>query len=371
MPLKAALTAILLAAAGSCVASEDAGEPESCWSAHRAAGSLFARIGDDGRFAYRLDATGRPLGGYNVVRHAGVLWVLEGYDLAYPDPDHAARLARASDWLATCCLRRIGDWPVAAVWSAPEGKPDIAKLGAAGLALAAWELRAAYGRSAPDAVRRLELARFIVYLQRPDGSFHSRFRNQKRDDSWDSLYYPGEAAVGLLTRYRSASDAAHGRAAESARRRLAVARVASGRSPADHWALIATRAFVATGGAPDAALLLHARRVAEGILAEQSAMGDFGNERRTAPAATRLEALAAAYDLLAVRDPAFGAHLLAAHARGAAFLRRVQLDGGAIPRAASDSPDPRRAETRIDDTQHALSVFLDDARLQNHTCTRP
>lgn len=337
---------------------------------HAAADSLLARIGPQGRFVYRLDARGRARAGYNVVRHAGALWALQHYHRLHPQATSSDALERSSRWLAECCLRPLPRWPMQALWSVPEGDPQEAKLGGAGLALAAWNGMAEQGLARPDDAALESLARFIVYLQRDDGSFHSKFRDGKRDASWVSLYYPGEAALGLLAQHRRAPDPLWFDAAARALEFLATSRAQTGAYLPDHWALIASADLARLEGAARATLVEHAARTAELMLSVQSPRGDFGHERRTAPAATRLEGLHAARELLGAEHP-LRDRIDDALARGNAFLRDTQHASGAVPRGADDSIDPRRDELRIDDTQHALSVWMNRCATQKWSCTRP
>lgn len=364
----------VLLTAGSAAASPAAlREADVAAAMHAAADSLLARIDAEGRFHYRLDANGNPLPGYNVVRHAGTLWALQDYHRDHPDPALAAALSRASRWLEACCLRALPRWPFEAVWSTPEGEPDEAKLGAAGLALAAWNGLAAQGLAHPAPARLHRLAQFIVYLQKPSGHFHAKYRDGRRRDRWVSLYYPGEAALGLLAQHRREPDPRWRGSALAALQALARDRLASGQYPADHWALIATAALAKIETPVPDALLDHVAGVLAPLLRAQQASGDFGHDRRSAPSATRLEALAAALQLGHPATAEWQAQWRAFE-RGTAFLLSLpQTDGpypGALPRAAADSPDRRRAELRIDDTQHVLSVWLAWCRLQKASCIR-
>ncbi|HEX4872780.1 MAG TPA: hypothetical protein VFV27_10730 [Nevskiaceae bacterium] len=344
---------------------------------HRAADSLQSRVSASGRFLYRLDAEGRLRPGYNAVRHAGTLWALQALQARQPDPERAAALARASQYLEHCCLRPLPAFPAAwAVWSDDEGEPAEAKLGAAGLALAAWQGLRAQGLPAPAPERLQGLARFLVYQQKPNGHFHAKFRNGRRDDRWVSLYYPGEAALGLLAQHRADGDPRWREAAGAALLALADQRQRSGRYLADHWALIASQALAeqAAAGLPDP-LQAHLEATVAVILEEGARHGDdFGRGGRTAPIATRLEGLLAALPLLAP-DGALAQASRAQLGRSLPLLlgaaRRHPPLLGAIPRALPGSTDPRAAELRIDDTQHVLSVLLGLCRLQKYACTRP
>ena len=75
-----------------------------------------------------------------------------------------------------------------------------AKLGGAGLGLIALaELDKIQPRFTPIADLR-RLGRFIVFMLKSDGRLYSTFvpAAAGRQDHWQSQYYPGEAALGLL-----------------------------------------------------------------------------------------------------------------------------------------------------------------------------
>lgn len=350
-------------------AAERGSEREAAGDAAR---WLASRIRDDGRFRYRSDSAGRPLPGYNSVRHAGSLWALSAQAEADPAGSVALRepATRASRYLEHCCLRPLpGRSDRLALWSSADGDPLEAKLGAAGLALAAWSDRRRRGEPAPTLDELRALAAFIVDQQQSDGRFIAKFVVDAPDDRWQSLYYPGEAALGLLALARLDGDPQWRAAAAKALLHLAESRSASGDWPPDHWALIATAALLRQPFEPSAPLLRQVREIAERLLSAQMADGSFEPLRRSAPTATRLEALLAADAVLGVDDPDLRRRLRAAIGRGSRFLLDIRrLDGaqhGAVPRAALDSTDPRAGELRIDDTQHALSVWLGVVQLQN------
>lgn len=342
-------------------------------AADRAAVWLSERIDPTGRFEYRIDALGKPLPGYNVVRHAGALWALDQWTRSRPghpqrsEVEHAAD--RAAGYLQACCLAAVPGFPqVLALWSVPEGEPEEAKLGGAGLALAAWAARSREARVAPDRVQLQALGRFLVYQQRPDGSFHSKYRDGRRQGSWVSLYYPGEAALGLIALSRLDPDPLWSRSAERALNRLAEDRQAAGVWPADHWAVIATAALLAdpgyAGGARQS-LLRHSEAIVATILAGEQPHGRLTEDPRTTPTAIRLEALLAALSLN--QDPALHERWCAVVQRGSAVLAAAQIaDGlhrGAMPRGTLGASEPRAGELRIDYAQHALSVWLGEEHL--------
>ena len=74
-----------------------------------------------------------------------------------------------------------------------------------GLRGSGWSRWLSLTSARPNAVPLAELqglGRFIVFLQRSDGSFASKYRPAGGPvEDWDSLYYPGEAALGLVSLY--------------------------------------------------------------------------------------------------------------------------------------------------------------------------
>jgi hypothetical protein len=373
-----------------------------------AADYLHRSIDASGRFVYKRGRDGAPLGsGYNLLRHAGSVWAMAEYYGAMPQPEpRVDALQRAARYLADCCLAPPAEAHGAlALWSRPQvvGKPQSdlqAKLGGAGLALASFVALESL-RPGTDAEHRLlRLARFLRWMQRADGSFYSKLIPAEggRSNRWVSLYYPGEAALGLVLLYEHDGNREWLEGSLDALRYLARDREGPGPVPADHWALIATaRVFRQDADALSAALpevlpwdqsraqtageasepgasvrqqlSSHAERIVDRILAEQLAPpepsclnGAFDPDGRTTPAATRLEGLIAALEFL----PSGGrrARTELAVARGMDFLSAAQITAGpnrgGFPRVSPvcGSADRRANEVRIDYVQHALSAML-------------
>jgi hypothetical protein len=308
-----------------------------------------------------------------MLRHAGAMYALSSYHERWPSPESAAALGRAAGFLRRATAPVDGDR--VALWSADDR--DEAKLGGAGLALVA--LSASVLRPAADDPILSGLGRFVVSLQKPDGSFYSKyFRAGGADDSWTSLYYPGEAALGLTRLAALMADGAWAAAATRALGYLASARKNARSVPADHWALIATRELLARTDveAPTRAeLLQHARQICRSMLEARSQHppgsplhGCFGSDGRTTPTATRLEGLLAAHALFDDDDP-IRPEMESAIDAGIGFLLRAQRHGppypGAVPHALSD--DEGATEVRIDYVQHALSAWIaEHDRLQTN-----
>ncbi|MBA4264172.1 MAG: hypothetical protein C0453_03740 [Comamonadaceae bacterium] len=388
------------------------GQP--AWSApaleapiHAAAAHLHSTIAPDGRLRYRQHAhTGRIFEGrYNVLRHAGSLLALAEYHQIHaPSPAQIAAIDSAFGFLRGCCLAPAEEAAEinerTAVWSPPElvggsRRYAVAKLGGAGLTLAAL---AQWRRVRTEAVPMEEmraLARFIVSQQRADGGFRSlhAHRSGQHDPHWESLYYPGEAALGLVLLHEHDRTGGWLVPAIDALRHLARQREGQVSPPPDHWALIATARLFAQPAADlqqalplgfswadtpghvalKPLLQVHAQAVVRHMLGEQvphphaCAIGAFTADGRTTPTATRLEGLVAIAPWLpraTERDAAEHRAVVNALGAGVAFLQAAQLASGpargGFSRVSPRCPttDVRAHEVRVDQTQHALSALL-------------
>ena len=205
---------------GLAAGSEAAGKPETVDAAqltaaiHRAAGYLVRQCNHKGKFTYRinLDPEAKLKRKYNFLRHAGSIYALGQYEKSYPGTNTLETINRAAYFLKKASIAPIPEKfaPVPirndmlAVWSVPaitgSGKPIQAKLGGTGLGLVALVglESIAPGTTPPDYLR--QLGNFILFMQKKDGSFYSKFypHHGGKNDQWTSLYYPGEAALGLL-----------------------------------------------------------------------------------------------------------------------------------------------------------------------------
>jgi hypothetical protein len=340
-----------------------------------AANYLVRACGPDGRFEYRINfRTGRTDPSYNIVRHAGAMYALAFRYHFQNDPQVANALLRAAAFLRRNYVGPGVRPKQSVVWSLPLSQPSDAELGATGLGLVA--LTAAHRvdpTSAP--VEELEaLGRFLLFLQRSDGSFVSKYSTESGPLSErESLYYPGEAALGLISLYEIDQDRQWLNAAARGLSYLAQSRAGLSTVPADHWALIATAKLLpycekVACPVSRKELVLHAIQVCDSILREQIADpnqpvldGAFDPYGRTAPAATRLEGLLATLEFLPEDQTALRKQIEAASGRGVSFLLRAQFTSGphagGLPGAVIPGA-PDESIIRIDYVQHALCAWL-------------
>ena len=203
-----------------------------------------------------------------------------------------------------------------------------------------------------------------------------------RWDKWQSIFYPGEAALGLLMLYQKDPADIWIESASRALTYLARSRKGSTDVSADHWALLATAKMLSLENIDELPVsrelpINHAIQVCETILQSQikdseraEYNGGFSTDGGTTPIATRLEGLQAALSFLPAKHE-IRKRINSAVPRGIAFLLRAQVyEGefvGAIPLAVSKiDKDVKNAtvfnrlatEVRIDYVQHALSAMI-------------
>lgn len=275
-----------------------------------------------------------------------------------------------------------------AVWSEPEvnrsGKARQAKLGGTGLGLVALLSleRIQPGFTPLSDLQALE--QFIVYMQKEDGSFYSKYIPSMggRWDEWQSLFYPGEAALGLLMLYEKDPSDVWLASAAKALTYIARSREYSTDVPVDHWALLVTEKMLSHKSNDElpvskALLINHAIQICETILLGQIKSterpeyeGGFSDEGNTIPTAISLEGLQVALSFLPASHE-MRKRIDSAVPRGISFLLRAQVKEGeftgALPRAVgkldqvtpgADEFNRRATEVRIDYVQHALSAMI-------------
>jgi hypothetical protein len=339
-------------------------------AAARAGGDYLIRMQrSDGSFHYYYNAADDRFERrtYNIVRHAGTAFSLldlysETRDIRYLD---GAR--RAVRFLETRFRRAPGRDAVYVLDY--DGK---AKLGAIGLALIALTKLIELDPKSTARAKARRLANLTLMLQRKDGSFHTRYRLRANDPPGiASLYYPGEAILGLVRLYSLTRDAR----LVSAARRGADFLIASQRAmhalPPDAWLIQALEALYNVGR--EKRYADHALALAGAMRAEQYTdedpegyAGGFGpGPPRVTPAASRAEGLLAAYRIARVTGDARASSIAAALKASARF----QLTRQFTAENSASLPNPARARggfyegsaeprIRIDFVQHNISSLL-------------
>ena len=326
-------------------------------TAGRAAEWLAENLRRDGSFLYESDRDGVDLGGYNEVRHAGVLLSLyQAGELDAAD--------RGLEW-AIDHLETIDAGQALALH-------DRASVGGAALLTAALaERRVQTGDDAHDDLLR-DLGAFLVSMQRDDGGFYVSIAPSSGtlDRQGTSRYYPGEALWALARLENLFPDEDWDEPARRAATFIATRRddVEDVIAPPlnDHWAAygFAEMATWPTSGVDDD--VAHYARLLYGrfaLLIRTESRRDtaligmlHGPPRRSSAVGTWVEGQAALARLAAVDE------------RVADLEERIVESARCGTGVLVDRQEPNgawyaRGATRMDDQQHAISGLLATAVL--------
>lgn len=337
---------------------------------------LIRSCGPGGRFIYKVDEiTGQVAPSYNIIRHEGAVYSLAMLYAAYDDPSSLEAITRADGYLRSSYISPGIAPDVLVVWTRPFPDRSAADLGATGLGLVALTSLDRFWSGAIPIEQLRALGHFGLLLQRTDGSFIDKYRTATGPvEEFESLYYPGEMALGFLSLYEVDHSKTWLDAAKKALMYLARRSAGQSAAPPDHWAMIAMAKLFEICGreriacpAPREELIRYAEQVSQTLLAGQQQaptsdprlLGSFGPSGRTAPTATRLEGLLAALEFLPPGP--MRAKIKPGIDLGINFLLRAQIaDGpytGGVPKSIVAS-EPESSEIRIDYVQHALCAWL-------------
>lgn len=331
---------------------------------------LCSNCRKDGKFVYMIHKdTNEFVDTYNVLRHAGAIYGLTEFSNMSPNAkrDTLPIIKRSVHWMRKNCSVKIEDHKGIISNSKITGKKEKSqvKLGANALAIIAL---IGYENLKPNSVNYSyfkKLASFMQWMQKEDGSFYSKYyiKNGK-DNDWDSLYYPGEAALAFISLHSLIPDPNYIASTINALKFLAKKRkmLLSYEIEADHWALISTNKIITYAFLTEYNKYLlgnHAKQIVDAII--------YGwriilSQRRTTKIATRLEGLIAylqfAEEFSFPTDKIF--YIVE---EGIAFLlnayeRRGTYVGGITRDFEPAEQDSRSDEIRIDYVQHALCALL-------------
>jgi len=345
----------------------------------RAGGEFLVRIlRDDGSFLYELDPwlQTRSRSAYNVVRHAGTAAALFEVAAATGDEQFLQAGVRAMHHLAG--WYRPGDQPGLTYVLDKDGK---GKLGAAGLALLALSRKLELAPEPSDRDAALQIGRQIVAMQNPDGSYDSYLRVRGNEPEGSvSLYYPGEAMLGLVRVARLGIGAGEGFVASAHRGAdyLIASRRGKDRLPPDAWLMQALDLLHQEAAKPS--YVEHALAIARSMLADQHEegappvfVGGFRPEPvRSTRTSARGEGLVAAYRLGQRAGDPRAPDVLARTERTVPHLLTMQYtpdnaffldDPDAVAGGMRGGLDD--AEIRIDYVQHHMSAMLGLAALMH------
>ena len=321
--------------------------------ARAAAAWLAAAVQDDGRFRYERHPGQPPSTAYNWLRHAGATAVLFDAARQLDHPGWGTTAERALGALLAQTVE-VDDTELLI-------DDDKAKLGGNGLALLALARHHAWHGASTHLETARALGQGLLDAQLTDGSFVAFRSPEGLPLEGSSLYYPGEAILGLLElaawdddpRWLAAADRGLAHLVESRRE------VPTEDLPADHWLMIAMDRRHALGG--DDALRAPLERLARAIEGQPAPQATNAAATRLEGLLARLETCARVGDLCAVTrletldrlDDLVAVQLT----RDAGFFLPDDQLVGAFPAA------PHDLTCRIDTTQHALSALLGALRV--------
>jgi hypothetical protein len=187
---------------------------------------LVAHLAPNGRYIYEHDVSNGtqtdPRGpNYSMPRHAGTTYFLaELYRITKEDwlrePIERAFAHLAELMKNGRCASMLPDGTeIDCVMDRTEKIAALGSTALAVVALAEYQRATGDARYLPTAKR---LAAWILWMQRPDGSFRHRYdpATKKADDEAQDLYYSGEAALALARMHVVTGDPVYSRAAERA-----------------------------------------------------------------------------------------------------------------------------------------------------------
>ena len=364
-------------------------------SAARAGGDYLVRAQQpSGQFDYEYDALSNTVPGnrYNIIRHAGAAVSL--FDLYEETKDHRylESALRAVDYLKTRFqlapaeleahemdpasrttkayrLNFQGSGTQAIYVLDYDGK---SRLGANGLALLALTKEIRLAPKPSDKTMADGLAVAITQVQRTDGSLGMYYSASKEEEEEGySLYYPGEAMLGMMELYRLTRNPRLLATVKRGADYLIDSERAQESLPADAWFIQALELLHEFD--PSTKYTAHAIDLAQAMTAAQytpSAPEGFAGAvspglPRATPAGSRSEGTLAGYRLARALGDARAPGMLAAIESSAIFQMSQQFN----PDNSFFLPDPARAlggfhesiismRIRIDYVQHNVCALL-------------
>lgn len=335
----------------------------------------------NGRFLYQtnLDSSKKYSKNekYNILRHAGTIYSMILCEKYLKDTSLKEQRYLASEYLIKNYVRQISPDTYAVISNPREENKnyECAKLGATGLAL--MGLSSLYPEGKIDLKILEGLGNFLIFMQNEDGSYISIFNvsENKKESTFNSLYYPGEAAYGLLFLNEVYPQDKWIQSAKKALLYLAkCSEKRTSKVPFDHWAMLAMKKLFETPNntlTEDEKIKLQkfAEKVAYSLLDKQITdkknpyYGAFESNIRLGSIGTIMEGYIAIYYI--TNDRELREQIKQLLERGTLFLSKYQVKTGrcigGLPANAywvNSDAQAKDKKIRIDNVQHVMSAWI-------------
>ncbi len=333
---------------------------------------------EDGRFQYRRNIDSDinyENTTYNSLRHAGTLYSMYMYEQYGLVQKYKEARIKSSKYFVERYVKKLGSNKYVVI-SLPEEeniKFPIAKSGAAGVALCA--LSNLYKENEIELEILQGLGEFLLYVQNEEGNVYAYYdlKSKAINKEAEALYYPGEAAAGLMYLYEIDPQQKWLDAAKKVLLYIANTRKdLSLDMPFDHWSVLAIeKLFKANLVTPEEKSLLrnYAEQMAIPMLSNQitnvnnSYFGAFKDNIRPCSLGTIMEGLSSVY--FCTDNDNLKKIIYKSLSIGCMFLSKVQVktgeQAGGLPNSANwvkPGVTPNASVIRIDNVQHVVTGWL-------------
>lgn len=333
---------------------------------------------EDGRFQYRKNIDPEIKYNntiYNSLRHAGTLYSMYMYEQYGLEKKFKEARIKSSKYFIERYVKKFGQdkYIVLSIPEEEQIKFPIAKSGAAGVALCA--LSNLYKDNEIDLSILQGLGEFLLYLQNEEGNIYAYYDLKEKtiNKEAEAVFYPGEAAAGLMYLYEVDPQQKWLDAAKKAVLYLAKTRKAlESDIPFDHWSVLTIeKLFQQNLVTPEEKVTLrnYAEQMAIPTLSSQitnsnnSYFGAFKDNIRPCSLGTIMEGLSSIY--FCTDSENLKKIIFKSLSIGCIFLSKVQVktgeQAGGLPNSANwvkPGVSPNASVIRIDNVQHVVTGWL-------------
>ena len=345
-------------------------------------GYLYRNIMSNGRFQYRNNVNPEISYDnkiYNSLRHAGTLYSMYQYEKYELEDRYKEERMISSEYFIKNYIKKLDKNKYIVISNPQEEqiKITIAKSGAAGIALCA--LCNLYKEKMISLEKLQGLGEFLLFMQSEDGNVYAYYDCDKKEinKTAEALYYPAQAATGLLYLYEIDPQEKWLNSAKKAISYIIKTRKNQNMNiPFDHWSVLAIEKLVKNNLVPEeeiGEMRSYAEQMAIPVLSNQitnpknSYFGAFQDNIRPCSIGTVMEGLASIYSFS--NNEQLKKIIFKSLSIGCMFLSKVQVKtgphAGGLPNSANwvkPGVTQNASVIRIDNIQHVILSWL---KLQN------